>query len=512
MRKIIAVLFISLLTCAQINELSPIPAFFSPSTKNAEIFIEDAKNNNFHPITYENYISGRITVPKHHHPFILFIADFHTPLNFVAKDKNYNLPTYHKDFDPVESIRVSSLSDVNFKEWIEINKQKELFTSNGKPRIIEYPLSIEGQLFTYASSDNMFKSNTGKFPFLTKKQPFLSKSERLKSKDYSLRGYHLSYGAINNVAKINTQIDLIKSSNLDAIVIDYKSYFAEIQKEYKSYKSFMEANDSDILKKMNSFNTMISLFKKQNIKVSLRIVVATDSFIQRYNSNLVLWNKKTNQPWQDYFGQYWVDLYSPEVIEYYKKIIRIATLLSPSEIQLDYIRFPSEGDTNLILARRSNGTARYKAVDNFCKEMLPIIDKANISFAVDIFGIVVWDKKDTTQILGQNILTFMRYADEICPMLYPSHFHSGFENIKAPGDMPYLFMLKGTKRFKKLIDQYPQYPTIMVPWIQAFEYMAPSYGPSYIKEQIKAINETGMDGFIAWNARNDYKILIQGLK
>lgn len=512
MRKIITFLLFSIIAYAQINELNLIPAFYVNSEAQAKKLIELAKKKQFHPITYKDYVSGLIATPKHHSPFILFVADYTAPINFVESEQNFNLPVYHKDFDPVKTVKVSSLSGIDFNSWLFLNKNKELFISNGKKRIIAFPKPYEDQLFTYAPSDKMFKSSPRAFPFLYKKQRYYSKSERLKQKRYSLRGYHLSYGAIRTLDKINKHIDIIKSHNLDSVVIDYKSYFDNIQKKYKSYSEFMNTSDSEIYTQIISFQKIVKHFKDQNIKVSLRLVVATDKFIQQNYPDLMLWDRQTNQPWTDYFGQAWMDLYSTEVLTYYKKIIRIAAMLAPDEIQLDYLRFPSEGNTGAIQARHSNGEPRYKAVDRFCKEILPILDSANISFAVDIFGIVVWEKKETTRKLGQNILTFMRYADEICPMLYPSHFHSGFENIKAPGEMPYLLMLKGTQRFKKIIDQHPQYKVVMVPWIQAFKYLAPSYGPKYIQEQLRAIKETGMDGFLAWNARNDYKVLFNGLE
>lgn len=511
MRKIISILLFSVFSLAQINELNPIPAFYVNSKEQAETILEDAKKHQFYPITYETYISGKIDIPKHYSPYILFIADHDAPIEFVDAEQNLNLPIYHMNFDPVETIKVSALSEISFSNWVSLNKQKSIFESDGKAMVISCPKAYTPKLFTYAPSSKMYKASPRSLPFLYKKQRYYSKSERLQKKRYSTRAYHLSYGAINSMAELNEHIKIIKEHKLDAVIIDFKSYFDGIQKKYSRYKTFMDTPNIDIYNRMVTFQNIINEFKNENIKVSLRLVVATDKFLQEKYPDLMIWNTSTDKPWTDYFGQAWLDLYSSEVLKYYKKVVTICTMLNPDELQLDYIRFPSEGQTKAIQARHSNGQPRYKAVDRVCKELLPILDSNNISFAVDIFGIVVWDKKETTRKLGQNILTFMRYADEICPMLYPSHFHSGFENIRSPGDMPYLLMLKGTKRFKALTKKYPQYEVIMVPWIQAFKYLAPNYSPRYIKEQIKAIQETGMDGFLAWNARNDYRIFLKGL-
>ncbi len=42
------------------------------------------------------------------------------------------------------------------------------------------------------------------------------------------------------------------------------------------------------------------------------------------------------------------------------------------------------------------------------------------------------------------------------------------------------------------------------PWLQAFAWRTKTYSPEYIKVQVQASKSNGGDGFLFWNARNDY--------
>jgi hypothetical protein len=42
------------------------------------------------------------------------------------------------------------------------------------------------------------------------------------------------------------------------------------------------------------------------------------------------------------------------------------------------------------------------------------------------------------------------------------------------------------------------------PWLQAFAWKTKTYSPEYIKVQVASSKANGGDGFLFWNARNDY--------
>jgi hypothetical protein len=45
---------------------------------------------------------------------------------------------------------------------------------------------------------------------------------------------------------------------------------------------------------------------------------------------------------------------------------------------------------------------------------------------------------------------------------------------------------------------------VLRPWLQAFAWRTKTYSPQYIETQVATSKANGGDGFLFWNARNDY--------
>jgi len=93
-------------------------------------------------------------------------------------------------------------------------------------------------------------------------------------------------------------------------------------------------------------------------------------------------------------------------------------------------------------------------------------------------------------------------------MLYPSHFSRGFDGYKKPGDMPYEFVYKGCVYTKHNLGN----KTIVRPWIQGFSYKTTWFSPKYIDAQIRAVKKCGEKGFMIWNARAIYNVVLRYFK
>jgi hypothetical protein len=95
------------------------------------------------------------------------------------------------------------------------------------------------------------------------------------------------------------------------------------------------------------------------------------------------------------------------------------------------------------------------------------------------------------------------------PMPYPSHFGYGWGGHKNPADEPYFFVQETTKKF---LEQTKGSGVKIRPWLQGFHMRETKYGPNYIKEQIRALTDIGIDEFSVWNARNVYGVTFKALK
>ncbi len=503
------------LSFARYNEINPIPAFYLDKAISLPLFIENNVSKGFYPISLKAYTKGEIDVPKNMMPYILIEEG--ESLNNVqlvkTSQNNLNIPSYLWDYDPLEKVKAIRISDLNLDEWQKKYIKTDLYLSDGDPYTIMCTEENRSKIFLYAPTENMKIQIYSSIPFMSKDFAYQTKKERQKSKKIPLKGYHLTSGAMPTRKEAHIHRNFAVRNGLDSIVLDFKTYLTPVQFNYSNFDVFMNESNDYLLTQMNGLVKTIEILKLSDAKVSLRVVVATDYFIQKTKQSIMLWDKKKLQPWTDYYGQQWVDLFSQDGLNYYKKIIELAIAAGADDIQLDYIRFPSDGDIDSIVAKHNKlGQKKYKAIDNYLKEIVKITDKKNISFSADIFGIVLWDNPRTNDTIGQHTLTFMRYADAICPMLYPSHFNPGFDGIAKPGENPYLFMDKGCKKFLDFYAKNDQYYAKIIPWIQAFKYMSPNYNEKYIQEQIRACLDNKMDGILAWNAGNDYAVFFNALK
>lgn len=163
------------------------------------------------------------------------------------------------------------------------------------------------------------------------------------------------------------------------------------------------------------------------------------------------------------------------------------------EIQFDYIRYKDEVRVNLSLKQRYDKiTGIMEELKSYAKDC-----KQEVKFGADIFGRVPFNDNDY---IGQKVENFSASLDILFPMLYPSHFYGQPERIKNPYQTVYDGVMQTRLKAKK--------GTKIIPYIQGFGMSIRPSGlkmHQYIKEQIKASYHSKSDGFIVWNAFNDYK-------
>ena len=168
------------------------------------------------------------------------------------------------------------------------------------------------------------------------------------------------------------------------------------------------------------------------------------------------------------------------------------------EVQLDYIRFADEG-VRVGLKRK------YEFLDKFIGGMREVTKRHNVKLSADIFGRIVYNKDDS---IGQKLENFAKHTDVIYPMLYPSHFTADKKRLSDPG-----FTVKeGTEN---AIARLAGTSTEIMPWVQSFVYNiqhARVNLTQYVVLQVEAIEKTQARGWVAWNAKGDYKEVFQALE
>jgi hypothetical protein len=106
----------------------------------------------------------------------------------------------------------------------------------------------------------------------------------------------------------------------------------------------------------------------------------------------------------------------------------------------------------------------------------------------DVFGFITKAVDDGR--IGQYWEDMASIVDVVSPMVYPSHYSTGWYGFEVPNDHP------GPMVTNALTDGLARLPRNVVvrPWLQDF-----GYTPDQVRAQITSTEEFGL-GWMLWNA------------
>jgi hypothetical protein len=209
----------------------------------------------------------------------------------------------------------------------------------------------------------------------------------------------------------------------------------------------------------------------------------------------------------------WVDTGSQDMWKYIDNISKDAYARGFDEINLDYIRFPTDGNLRDMIFPISGARARTdKAgiVGDFYRYITSSLHKEGIPVSGDLFGIVMVTKVDIP-VLGQDMHTALETFDYVSPMVYPSHFYEGTNGYKNPAEHPGEIISFAMKSGIKIADEVASSTgqatsTIRAkfrPFYQDFD-MGAVYTDSMVRAQIDAGYKLGINSWMLWDPSNRY--------
>lgn len=207
--------------------------------------------------------------------------------------------------------------------------------------------------------------------------------------------------------------------------------------------------------------------------------------------------------WHDSGGRTWVDPASQDVWQHNLGIAKQTLALGFDEINLDYVRFPTDGNVKAIVYPAwSSAVSKEDTIASFAAwfhhELRVVYPNAILS--ADVFGYSFL--KDNDVGMGQRISKLAPNLDVLAPMIYPSHYTSGNFGFKNPAEHPYEVAYQTLEHGKPLLKNAPH--TQVRPWFQDFNLGA-RYTADMVRAQFKALTESGYhDGWMLWNPHNVY--------
>lgn len=308
--------------------------------------------------------------------------------------------------------------------------------------------------------------------------------------------YLSSFGATNGKIMKNVK-HLIRTTEINAMVIDIKMDRGQIA--YKSATA--TANNSGAQKNIlfKDLKQFVTDLKKEGIYTIARIVCFKDTpLVTAYPQWGV--RKTDGTLYKDREGLYWIDPSQKRSWDYIITVAEETAQAGFDEIQFDYIRFPDR--KGLKFSVKNVQAERVKIISEFLKQARKRLIPYNVFISADIFGYVCWNDADLG--IGQQIDAMMPYVDYLSPMLYPSGFNAGIPGYLNPVKANYEIVKHS---LDKALKKSGGSPLSYRPWLQAFRDYAfdrRNYGEKEIREQIRASEDFGSNGWMLWNPRNVY--------
>lgn len=330
--------------------------------------------------------------------------------------------------------------------------------------------------------------------------------------------------AANNTEKINELkylqgsltvlervIGIILGTEMNAVVLNIKSGDGVItmpmQAECIKQVQTEPARFGDI-------GYVLNLFKSYGIYTIGRVTSFQDNTLAKYNEYQHAIKNPDGSIWLDDNRSAWVDPFNQWVQKYNIAAAKEAALAGFDEINFDYVRFP-EGRrwgayyTQYMLLHE--GKRSDIIIHDFLKDAYEALEPYNVNVSADIFGLVArqWDSEDCIKI-GQNWYRITTVVDYICPMIYPSHYSTGWYGFEYPDKNPYGMVLGAMKDSIEKNSAFENPAKIRL-WIQDFtaKYLYPAdaiyyYGYEQVYGEVRALRELGDFTYMFWNNGVDY--------
>ncbi len=323
-----------------------------------------------------------------------------------------------------------------------------------------------------------------------------------------VQALYLTAYTVSNTNKFETILQRAKSSGINTIVFDIKEMEGYVSHPIKDNPNIKYLNQNilwnidDIVKRIHSHD-MVAV---------VRIVQFFNISSAKMHQNLLIehkgggyWHEKPARPT-------WLDPSLPAVQSDLIALIDMLGKTNVDEIQLDYVRFPTEGNlaNESFYFERENAKHMHDStyikkekrhvISNYLQDLDKVCKENNVRLTADIFAIVAWQHNIDIKNTGQDIAMMTPYLSQLHPMIYSSHFASNF-NYRSDDfyNKPYSIVKEGL-----LLAKEKTAPNcLVIPYLQAFSWKV-NYTKQYLFDQFRATVDSDCKGYILWNAGNNY--------
>lgn len=364
-----------------------------------------------------------------------------------------------------------------------------LFWIFGSSSSVEVYSGDEGALSLASSSSPASEATTT--------EPLEKKVAHLKTPE-NLKAIYVSSWVASTPSVREKLVQLIETTELNAVVIDVKDNTGVITWDGRMKEAELKA--------------FIEELHTKNIYVIGRVAVFQDpKYALAHKDHAV--QKQDGTLWKSKKGEYWVDTGSKQMWKDILLLSEQAYAFGFDEINLDYIRYSTEGTKDHLVFPQSGARAindRVRVVSEFYEYVTGELRQRGIPVSGDVFGIITTSSADIP-VLGQDLHKALQYFDYVAPMVYPSHYAPGTFGFTNPAANPGAVIREAMKGAIVIADEVASstgQATSTVrgklrPWYQDFD-MGATYTVEMVRAQIDEGERLGITSWMLWDPSNKY--------
>jgi len=312
------------------------------------------------------------------------------------------------------------------------------------------------------------------------------------------------FASAEKANKFERIVGIAVGTEINGLVINVKDDNGFIT--YESQVEIVREMNENTAIPIKDVEKMLKVLKEYDIYSIGRIVTFKDKHFAVAKPEHAI-QSKTGGTWLDpNSGNIpWINPFDKYVWDYNIAIAKEAALIGFDEIQFDYVRFPDGAKKYNLITEFPGREGRDKdeAIADFLKYAREELEPYNVNIGADVFGIITRTWDDYPEDIGQSWILIGEHVDSICPMVYPSHYSTGWYNLENPNAEPYK-VVKGAMEEAQEKNSSMKKPPVIRSWIQDFDWAGIEYGPKEVRDQIIAAKELGLAEYMVWNPKNVY--------
>ncbi|MBI5596932.1 MAG: hypothetical protein HY928_12640 [Elusimicrobia bacterium] len=309
-----------------------------------------------------------------------------------------------------------------------------------------------------------------------------------------VRGVHLTAWVAGSGKDRRLFLDKAAGTVVNAVIVPVKEYDGKVY--IPGVASAAELGTVRIA--IPDPRALVADIKARGMRAIARVVVFKDDTLARRRPEWAV-TDVDGGVWKNKKGVAWVDPYRREVWDYNLDVALAAAQAGFDEVQFDYIRFPSDGDTRRCRyshVSHSSATA-VAALEEFMALARRRLDEAGVGMSAAVFGLTTTAHDDMG--IGQALGRMARSVDALSPMMYPSHYARGEYGLSDPNREPYRIISWGLRDAKRKLGGTAK----LRPYLQDFS-LGHRYGVPEVRAELRAASHQGVESWILWNPQNRY--------